>query len=337
MINNTFNGCAASGGATPDIFVAACAPTFANGLPTQKASGQLSPPFLVRSLPCLSLPQTVAALIQGSPISVGQPFADGAIVGNSFVQHGEPHHAVELYGFSGLKVGGNTVELIPSSSSTSGVGVETELCGDVCGSFDGFDVTEQNGARVWGWAVDAKLTAPNMSSYVSLEVDGTEVWSVLACGSRPDLVGKVSKGPLHVRLQLISFSAFSCIFTVLIAGKQIMTAFRLLTSFCDRRATTQTCPELLLISWPMETTHSRCLPVGRTVASFNSTKPSTASTSSARAARSQPTVTAVHPSPLAFSSQTRSSASTTAMNATVSHVTPAHQPVDAWQGPKSHV
>lgn len=174
VLDNLFIGCAAGGGATPDIFVAACAPTYVDSLPTKN----------------------------GNAITVGQPFADGKIVGNHFIQHGEPHHAVELYGFSGLKVQGNTVELaasssLPIESPTYALESVVGLCGDVCGSFDGFDVTEQNGARVWGWAVDVKLTAPNVSSYVSLEMDGVDVWSTLADNPRPDLVGKVSAGPLH--------------------------------------------------------------------------------------------------------------------------------------------
>ena len=68
--NNTFNGCGA-GSTQADIFVAACAPIYdkTTGLPTKN----------------------------GNPITVGQPFADGKIINNRFLQHDEPHHGVEMY------------------------------------------------------------------------------------------------------------------------------------------------------------------------------------------------------------------------------------------------
>ena len=72
------------------------------------------------------------------------------------------------------------------------------MCQDLCGSFDGFDVSHDDGARVFGWVVDAKLGHDNAPSLVSVAVDGREVLSdVVANGSRPDLVGKVCTGPLH--------------------------------------------------------------------------------------------------------------------------------------------
>ena len=177
IINNTFHGCGAGGAGDSDIFVAACAPIYnAQGLPTKN----------------------------GNPITSGQPFAQGTIFNNTFIQAYAPHHAVELYGFNGLRVQSNTIELMPNAleavrsySSTVSSGARSELCADLCGSFDGFSVSNQQGARVWGWAVDTKLAKPNISSHISVEVDGVEVWSTFANGLRPDLVGKVSKEPQH--------------------------------------------------------------------------------------------------------------------------------------------
>ena len=56
--------------ALQDIFVAACGPSYSNGVPT---SG-------------------------GKPITAGQPFAAGTIANNVFVQPFDPHPAVEIYG-----------------------------------------------------------------------------------------------------------------------------------------------------------------------------------------------------------------------------------------------
>ena len=53
------------------------------------------------------------------------------------------------------------------------------LCGDLCGSLDGFDVSSDNGAHAHGWVVDAKLSKPNISSYVTIKVDGKEVLTAL--------------------------------------------------------------------------------------------------------------------------------------------------------------
>ena len=47
-----------------------------------------------------------------------------------------------------------------------------------------------------GWVVDTDLTH-NVSSYVTFEVDGTEVMTALADELRPDLVGPVCKEPQH--------------------------------------------------------------------------------------------------------------------------------------------
>lgn len=177
IINNTFNGCGAES-SQADIFVAACGPTYdAQGLPTKN----------------------------GAPIKVGQPFSAGKVIGNQFLQHDEPHHAVEMYGFNGLEVLNNTIKLIESSRlnaflNHSGLATDvlTTLCTDFCGNFDGFDVSQDDGARVFGWVVDAGLRHGNVSSLVSVSVDGVEVISgVVADGLRPDLVGKVCKEPQH--------------------------------------------------------------------------------------------------------------------------------------------
>jgi hypothetical protein len=140
--NNTFNGCGA-GSSQADVFVAACAPIYdrTTGLPTK----------------------------DGNPILSGQPFADGKITNNRFLQHNEPHHGVEMYGFDGLIVQHNTIEMVKSfAAGTAAVGASdvSGLCGDLCGSLDGFDVTSDNGAHVHGWAVDVKLSKPNISSYL---------------------------------------------------------------------------------------------------------------------------------------------------------------------------
>jgi hypothetical protein len=174
--NNTFYGCGAES-TQSDIFVAACGPTYdvTTGLPTKN----------------------------GNPIKVGQPFAQGRIVGNRFIQVDEPHHGVELYGFAGLDVSGNTITTSTSVTTASQRQHHSQRsndddCGDLCGSFDGFDISHDSGARVFGWAVDAKLSKPNVSSFVSFQVDGVEVLSdFLADSLRPDLVGKVSKEPQH--------------------------------------------------------------------------------------------------------------------------------------------
>ena len=111
-------------------------------------------------------------------------------------------------GFDGLTVRQNTItsESVPSTTqlsaslSPSQASVEhahSGLCGDVCGSFDGFDISHAAGARVNGWAVDVKLLKPNISSYVMFEVDGKAVMTVLADALRPDLVGPVAKEPQH--------------------------------------------------------------------------------------------------------------------------------------------
>ena len=174
--NNTLSGCGA-GATQSDIFVAACAPVYdpETGLPTKN----------------------------GNPITVGQPFAMGRIAGNRFVQVEEPHHAVELYGFDGLVVEGNTIEQpkpvpasLRASSAAQGRAKKSGLCEDVCGSFDRFDVSE-DGATLGGWVVDIKLAKPNISSYVSFEVDGVVVGGALANGLRPDLVGPICKEPQH--------------------------------------------------------------------------------------------------------------------------------------------
>jgi hypothetical protein len=186
--NNTFNGC---GNGNSDIFVAACAPIYdkTSGLPTKN----------------------------GNPITVGQPFADGKIVNNHFLQHDEPHHAVEVYGFNGLVVQDNVIELVTdATTSSSKIAHPTDtadsmamggadllvrdavgLCGDLCGSLDGFDVSSDYGAQIHGWVVDVKLSKPNISSYVTIKVDGKAVLTTLASGLRPDLVGPVSKEPQH--------------------------------------------------------------------------------------------------------------------------------------------
>lgn len=179
MLNNTFVGCGA-GSTQADIFVAACAPIYNNGLPTQN----------------------------GNPIQSGQPFANGRIVANRFVQPGPPHQAVQLYGFDGLVVQDNVLTNPPATAdpvahsaeisppSRSNVfNTRDKLCNGLCSSFDGFDVS-QSGAVMNGWVVDTDLTK-NISSYIALEVDGEEVMTALADGLRPDLVGAVCKEPQH--------------------------------------------------------------------------------------------------------------------------------------------
>jgi hypothetical protein len=182
VLNNTLIGCGA-GSTQADIFVAACAPIYVDGLPTKN----------------------------GNPIQSGQPFANGRIVANRFVQPGPPHQAIQLYGFDGLVVQDNqltnprapaTADTLPrpatvstKSGSSTTLDVWAGLCNGLCSSFDGFDVSP-SGAVLNGWVVDTDLTK-NVSSYVSIQVDGEEVMTALADGLRPDLVGVVCKEPQH--------------------------------------------------------------------------------------------------------------------------------------------
>ena len=165
--NNTLEGC--GGGA--DIFVAACAPNWGpDGLPTS----------------------------DGNPITVGQPFADGAIVDNRFVQSNNVHSAVQLYGFDGLTITNNQIiapaaelHAKPSLSTDKHVG----LCSGLCSSFDNFDITSTR-AMLGGWVVDTALGS-NSSSTVIFKVDGAVVATAVANSSRPDLVGPVCLTPNH--------------------------------------------------------------------------------------------------------------------------------------------
>ena len=167
IVNNTLDGCGMTS-TQADIFVAACAPNWGpDGLP----------------------------LSQGNPITVGQPFADGSIVGNNFIQRTGVHPAVELYGFAGLKVNGNDVTA-PDDVSSAQMGSEYRSPSGLYSSFDRFDIRRTSGT-VSGWIVDTTLKPPAISSTVVIKMDGQVVATDVANHSRPDLVPKVCPQPQH--------------------------------------------------------------------------------------------------------------------------------------------
>ena len=178
VLDNCGGGSGGAGTPPSDIFVAACTPHWVDGQP--------------------------AANGQGDPITTGQPFQDGAVTGNTFIQRGEAHAAVELYGFDGLVVKGNDI-ISPVSDFGSGPGalqarhllhLHTSQCSGLCDSLDGFAVAEKE-ATVHGWIVDTTLKAPTVSSSLVVKIDGKAVATDVANTSRPDLVPVVCPTPKH--------------------------------------------------------------------------------------------------------------------------------------------
>lgn len=196
--DNLFDNCGSAGGGagTPssDVFVAACAPHWAEGKPTA----------------------------QGDPILVGQPFQDGAIVGNTFLQRSSTHAAVELYGFDGLLVRNNAVTASGrAAKGRHGLGaVRTRQCSGLCDSFDGFSVTTK-GVSVHGWIVDTALKAPQVSSPLVFKIDGLAVATSVANQSRPDLVPGVCSNPAHG----FSLTLGPAIATPLLTGNHTLAVF----------------------------------------------------------------------------------------------------------------
>ena len=177
--NNTFAGCnsGALGAGMGDVFVAACQPRWdAHGMPLQS----------------------------GSPVTVGQPFANIAVLGNAFVQS-TAQAAVAIYGSDGLTLVNNTISLVKPHQRAAppgvggrgngrvssgdgddqlGVGSAIGAGANIDSSLDGFAVSS-NGARVEGWVVDHNQPAI-ASSNVTFLVNGVAVMTTLANYPRPD-------------------------------------------------------------------------------------------------------------------------------------------------------
>jgi hypothetical protein len=189
--NNTFNGCLSDNdgpaeGGTSDVFVAACAPSFDN-ITGEPLTAHYDSRY-----------QT--------PITVGQPFADGALEGNRFIQHGgKQRTAIELVGFDGLRVVNNTITMSGSSVDPSTIGVESAFGtmksvggpphghGGITGSLDGFTVHVGPGvdpefADVSGWIYDPLLANKSViSNTIQIELDRKIVWTAVANDTRMDL------------------------------------------------------------------------------------------------------------------------------------------------------
>jgi hypothetical protein len=146
-----------------DVFVAACRPDWsADGLPLQS----------------------------GGPVTVGQPFADIALLDNTFVQE-VAQVAIAIYGSDGLILSNNAITLVDGGAG----GADGAGGSSIEGSLDGFDVGD-GAARVGGWVVDTNQPA-TLPSNVTFLVDGLVVLTVVANYPRPDLVPKVTSDPHH--------------------------------------------------------------------------------------------------------------------------------------------
>ena len=185
--NNTFLSCVSDSdgpleAGTSDVFVAACAPPFDNatGKPVDMSHNSNL----------------------GHPINNAQPFADGVIDSNHFVQQRDrgKRVALDLHGFDGLLVLNNVVQLTDSPPPSRAAGLlkapgppAHSGVGGITGSLDGFSVHSGPGvdpqyASVSGWVYDPlRINASAVSSTVQVELDGRVVASKVANASRPDL------------------------------------------------------------------------------------------------------------------------------------------------------
>eukprot|EP01052_Picozoa_sp_SAG31_P011806 SAG31_NODE_678_length_12892_cov_5.458063_1_plen_769_part_00 len=175
--NNTFIGCG-SEAMQPDVFVAACAPTWQGGLP-------------------LETPST------GGPVTNGQPFSNITIEGNRFEQ-ALPHAALQLFGANGLRVVNNTVRCgnyavrkrKPAIDASVQYQRPTSSSDGVSGHLDSVDIIQSGGTLI-GWVVDQELTPGPVSSNVSVSVDGVIVAKAVANALRPDLIPAIATQPQH--------------------------------------------------------------------------------------------------------------------------------------------
>ena len=170
-----FLGCnAGAAQGIADLFVAACAPTWHDGLPDAA----------------------------GNPITVGQPFADVHVTHSTFLQD-RPHQAIGIWGSDGIEISGNTIGCTNISSAivvqpgwgSDSADTAMDVRGGLMSSLDGFAVSS-SAAVVRGWVVDPSL-APSQPSTVVIRIDNKTVATVVANTSRPDLVPVVTSNPNH--------------------------------------------------------------------------------------------------------------------------------------------